>query len=334
MDTPLTDLAARYSRQYGADAHSNEGMRQLYNRYVKERDSSILDAAAATAALDVLVFGDQIDTGAITPQMEGAFGLAASNVASRMTLAERLAELGDSSENERRGFLNLLKGKLFEVTVHDRLNDGQRVGDLVLSVGQRAELAPDPTNPGWDLRIANLDGSTNELLQLKATDSLQPISNALANAPEFRVLATDEGVDQAVESLLNPENVLHSGISDAQLEDKVAAPLEPLLDTKLENFFEAVAPGLPFVLIGLTEGTKVLMGRQAFELAVQRSVERGTKTGAAMAVGGLMALVGAGAISLPAAFATRIGIDRYRIQAGLSKRLSADTESIAALIPA
>ena len=334
MGSPLDDLATAYTRMYGAEVQSRERLRQLYDRRIDERETSILDAVALTAALDVVVFGDQVDTIAITPEMEKAFGLAASNVASRMTLAERFAELGDSSENERRGFLNLLKGKLFEVTVHDRLNDGQRVGDLVLSAGQRAELAPDPTNPGWDLRIVNSDGSTNELLQLKATDSLQPISDALANAPEFRVLATDEGVDQAVESLLNPENLLRSGISDTQLEDKVAAPMEPLLDTGFEDFFEAVVPGLPFVLIGLTEGTKVLIGRQSFELAVQRSVERSTKTGAAMAVGGLMALVGAGVISLPAAFATRIGIDRYRIQAGLSKRLSADTESIGALIPA
>ena len=88
MNSPLTDLAARYSRQYGTAAYSDEGLRQLYNRYVKERESSILDAAAATAALDVMAFGDQVDTGAITPQMEEAFRLTASNVASRMTLVE------------------------------------------------------------------------------------------------------------------------------------------------------------------------------------------------------------------------------------------------------
>ena len=334
MDSSLTDLAARYSWQYGADAHSNEGLRQLYNRYVKGRESSILDAVAATAALDVLAFGDQVDTGAITPQLEEAYRLAARNVASQKTLAERLAELGDSSEEERRGFLGLLKGKYFEVVTRDRLNAEQRVGDVILGPGQRAELAPDPTQAGWDLRIVNPDGSTDELLQLKATDSLQPISNALTKSPEFRVLATDEGVEQTVDRLLNPENVLRSGISDAQLESEVAAPVEPLLDTQFEDLLEAVAPGLPFVLIGLTEGTKVLMGRQAFQLAVHRSLERGTKTGAAMAVGGLMLLVGAGAISLPAAFLTRIGIDRYRIHAGLSKRLNADFESIRVLIPA
>ena len=317
MGSTLAELAADYARTYGAEVRPHERLRELYNRRTQERESSILDAVAATAALDIAVFGDQVDKGAITPQMEEAYRLTVPNVASRMTLAERFAELRDSSESETRGFLNLLKGKLFEVIVRDRLNDGQRVGDLVLSVEQRAELASDPTNPGWDMRIVNPDDSTNELLQLKATDSLQPISDALANAPEFRVLATDEGVDQAVESLLNPENVLRSGINDAQLEDKVAAPVEPLLDTKLEDFFEAVAPGLPFVLISLTEGTKVLMGRQAFELAVQRSVERATKAGAAMAVGSLMALVGAGVISLPATFLTRIGIDRYRTQAGL-----------------
>lgn len=334
MDSPLNDLAAHYSRQYGEDARSIKGIRQLYDRYVKERESSILDAAAATAALDVLVFGDQIDTGAITPQLEEAFRLAASDVAFRMSLAERLAELGDSSEEARRGFLGLLKGKYFEVLVRDKLNAGQRVGDVILGPGQRAELASDPTQPGHDLRILNADDSTDELLQLKATASLSPISGSLAKYPEIRVLATEEGADQAVDNLLNPENVLRSGISDAQLVSDVAAPIGPLLDTQFENLLDVVMPGLPFVLIGFTEGTRVLMGRQAFELAVHRSLERSMKTGAAMAVGGLMILVGAGAVSLPAAFLTRIGIDRYRIHAGLSKRLSADMESIHVLIPA
>ena len=332
MDSSLTEIAAGYSRQHSGGAHSS-GLRQLYDRYVKERESSILDAAAATAAFDVLVSGDQIDTGAITPQMEEAFRLAAPDVASRMTLAERYAELGDSSEEARRGFLGLLKGKYFEVVVRDRLNAGQTVGDLILGPGQRAQLAADPTQAGWDLMIFDPDGSINEPLQLKATDSLHPIKRSLEKYPEFRVLTTEEGLDQTVDSLLNPEKVLGSGISDAQLEREVTAPLAPLLDNQFEDLLEAVAPGLPFVLIGLTEGTKVLMGRQALQEAVHRSLERGTKTGAALAVGGLAVLVGAGVISLPAIFLTRVGIDRYRIQAGLSERLSADMESIRVLIP-
>jgi hypothetical protein len=306
-------------------------LRQLYARYVKGREASVLDAAAATAALDVLAFGDQVDTGAITPQMDEAYRLAFSNVATRMTLGERFAELGDSSEDARRGFLSSLKGKYFEVIVKDRFNDGLSTGDLVPGPGQTAQLATDPTQPGWDLRIVNADGSTDELLQLKATDSLKPISDALADSPGFRVLATDEGADQALNNLLNSENVLRSGVSDAQLESEVETPVEPLLDSQLEDFLEVVAPGLPFVLIGFSEGAKVMMGRQAFQEAAHRSLERATKTGAAMAVGGLAVLVGAGVISLPATFFTRIGIDRYRIHAGLSRQLSANTRSIRAL---
>lgn len=61
-------------------------------------------------------------------------------------------------------------------------------------------------------------------------------------------------------------------------------------------------------------------------------MERVTKTGAAMAVGGLLALVDAGVLSLPATFLTRMEIDRYRIQSGLSKRLGADMESIRLLV--
>ena len=334
MDSSLADLAAEYSMLYGTAVQSNERLSELHDRYVKGREASILDAVAATAALHVLAFSDQVDADAITPQMEEAFRLAFSNVSVRMTLADRFAELGDSSEEVQRGFLNLLKGKYFEVIVKDKFNAGLSTGDLVPGPGQTAQLAPDPTQPGWDLRILNADGSTDEHLQLKATDSLRRISDALENTSEIRVLATDEAADQAVANLPNPENVLRSGISDSQLESEVAAPLEPFLDSPLEDLFELVAPGLPFVLIIATEGTRVLMGRQDFEKAVHRAVDRGIKTGAAMSVGGLLALVDAGVISLPATFLTRIGIDRYRIHAGLSKRISANTELVRALIGA
>ena len=71
-----------------------------------------------------------------------------------------------------------------------------------------------------------------------------------------------------------------------------------------------------------------------FELTPERSAGRDIKPLAAGAVGGVMNLVGAGAVSLPAAFATRIAFDRYRTQVGLSERLSADIESLRAIVPA
>jgi len=285
----------------------------------------IRKVTAATSAVNAVFLSDQIDTSAITPQMEEAFKLAFSDVALRTTLAERYAELEEESVS---GFLSALKGKHFEVIVRDRFNAGVGTGDLVPGLGQRAELAPDPIQPGWDLRILNPDGSTNELLQLKATDSLKPIRDALEKYPEFHVLSTDEGAQQAVDALLSRENVLHSGISDTQLEADVAAPAEDLLDSPLENLTEAVIPGLPFVIITLTEGTRVLMGRQAFHQAMNRSLERATKTGAAIGVGAVAALAGAEFLSLPATFFTRIGVDRYTIYRGLLRRLQADARSI------
>jgi hypothetical protein len=331
MNSSLAGVADGYLRKYGTVAQADERLRELYSRYIKEREASILDAVAATAALNVLAFGDQVDTDAITPQMEEAFRLAFSNVAVNMTLAERFAELGDSSEEARRGFLSALKGKYFEVIVRDNFNAGISTGDLIPGPGQTAQLAQDPTQPGWDLRIFNCDGALDEALQLKATDSLRPIRNALENG-DIRVLTTNEAADLVVGGSLDPENVLRSGISDSSLEAEVAAPLEPLLDSQLENIFEHVAPGLPFVLIAAVEGTKVLMGRQVFEDAVHRCLDRGVKTGAGIAVGGLFALVGAGVISLPATFLTRIGIDRYRVQSGLSRQVRANADLVRAIM--
>ena len=295
------------------------GSVSYYDRYVRERETSILDAAAATAALDALFLSDRIDAAAINPQMEEAFELAFPD--------SSIDDLNSLAPEAAKGWLAPWKGKYFEVVARDRLNAGEPLGDIQLGAGQVAELAESPTQPGWDLQILNADGSIDEVLQLKATDSLSYVKGALEKYPDIDIVATEEVAAQTGDSILS------NGITNADLEAKAATPMEELLDSPLEELTETVLPGLPFVLIAATEGRKVLMGRQAFEQAVNRGLERATKTGAAIGVGGLLVLADAGVVSLPATFLTRIGIDRYRIHRGLLRRLGADTASIRSLLP-
>ena len=324
MTNSLSSLVEHYSGRYGDGASTKDGVRLLYEKYVKGNEASLVDAVAATSAINALFFSDQIDSAAINPQMMEAASLQWGDDLD--SLLERLQSLDDKTSPGARNILSQWKGKYFEVVVRDKLNAGESVGGIHLGPGQTASLAGSVTQPGWDLQIADADGEVAEELQLKATASLGYVRQALERYPDIPVIATDEVADQVAGDL-----ILSSGISNVDLEASIGASVEDVLDTSFEDLTEAFLSGLPLVLIPTIEGAKVLIGRQTLRAAVNRSVERGIKTGASMAVGGLLALAGAGIISLPATFVTRLSIDRYRVQSGLLRRLQSDVDSVRAL---
>jgi hypothetical protein len=113
------------------------------------------------------------------------------------------------------GIINGIKGKAFELEYADYLNHGH------LPPGAFAELAHSPTQEGWDIAIRDSHGDVIDHLQLKATDSLSYIQDAIAHHPEIDVVATHE----VFKHLHDPEIVSHlidSGISNVQLEDVAA----------------------------------------------------------------------------------------------------------------
>lgn len=305
----LEVLAAQYRARRNSAQSVREAVADLYKRYIKEREQSLMDATAAAAAVNALfLMADRIDMSQVTPQMEEAFRLAYPNV--------DLLSLADRSPAEVEGFLSAWKGKYFEVLVRDDLNAGEWVGDIHLDSGQTAVLAESATQPGWDLQILDPDGSLAHELQLKATQSLGYVKNALERYPDIDVLTTDEVLDASGDGV---QGIFASGFSDSALEDTIHAPMEALLDSPLEELVETVLPGLPFVLIAAGEGRKVLMGRKTFDVAMQDGLYRAAKTGSAIGIGGLL--------SITASFLTRMAFDRYnamnRSVTFLDKRIEA-----------
>ena len=171
-------------------------------------------------------------------------------------------------------------------------------------------LAESATQPGWDLQIINSDGSIAQELQLKATESLSYVKEALERYPDIDVLTTDEVLNAGGDAA---QNIFSSGFSDEALEETIRAPMEDLLDGPMEELLETVLPGLPFALIAVGEGRKVLMGRKTFDIAMKDGLSRAVKSGAAIGAGALVALLDGGLLSIPTSFLTRMGIDRYQI---------------------
>lgn len=281
------------------------GIARLQEDYRERREQTLLDAASASLSVHSIINADAIDFDAVTPQMHESFELAFPGKELNDILTEIVSNFDDAHMVS--GYMSAWRGKYFEVIVRDRLNAGEHVGELYLMPGQTATLAEDLSQPGWDLQIAVEDsGAIVSELQLKATESVGYVYDALERYPEIGVLTTDEVADQIANDL-----VASSEISNAELSDELGSPLEAIADTPLEEVFEGLMQGLPVLVVAGTEGVMWLSGRQTMERALERSANRLVKTGAAMTAGFLVAFAGLGILSLPATFGTRVGISRY-----------------------
>ena len=320
MDDSLLQIASNYRR--ANTGQRDERINALYSKYVKEREDSLIDAAAAAISVGSFLHHGTVDYSAITPQADEAFHLAYPHL--------DLTSLPQMDPEQLAGVINGWKGKLFEVLVRDRLNDGQWVGDLHLLHGQHAELAHSAVQPGWDVQIIDPHGHVASVLQMKATESLAYAKSALEHYPNIDVVTTHEAASHGGHAL---RGLFDSGMSDHDLHNALSGPLENLGDNGWLGVLHEVAPFIPFVLILTTEGHYVMMGKKSFETAFEHAFERAVKTGVAMSVGALVMWLDGGLLSIPASFLTRIGIERWQLAGRVAKRFETQLAQANAIKP-
>jgi len=153
------------------------------------------------------------DPASVPENVQKAFALAYPNLAQTETFLDAVERL---SSDELVGLVSGVKGKLFELELVDHLNNGG------LPDGYHAEIADSATQPGWDIRVLDEHGQVSELLQAKATESVQYVQEALQRYPDIDVTTTTE-VHAQLTALGLAENVHGSGISEAALQAKVEA---------------------------------------------------------------------------------------------------------------
>ncbi|MBC7620321.1 MAG: hypothetical protein H7293_15300 [Candidatus Saccharibacteria bacterium] len=169
--------------------------------------------------LDLLVVGgitlaDALrDPSGVPSEVEQAFHLAYPGLSQTETFSEAVNRM---SSDELVGLVSGVKGKLFELELVDHLNNGG------LPDGFQAAIAESATQPGWDIQITDANGQVNELLQAKATESVQYVQEALTRYPDIDVTSTTEVHAQLLARGL-AENVHNSGISESVLQAKVEA---------------------------------------------------------------------------------------------------------------
>ena len=169
--------------------------------------------------LDLLVVGGITlahavrDPAGVPPEVEQAFQLAYPGLSQTESFSDAVDRM---SSDQLVGLVSSVKGKLFETELVAHLNSGG------LPDGFQASLAESVTQPGWDYQITDANGQVSELLQAKATESVQYVNEALKRYPDIDVTTTSEVHAQLLARGL-AENVHNSGISESVLQSKVEA---------------------------------------------------------------------------------------------------------------
>ena len=312
----LRALAASYPPQ------EKKALFDLAQAYRTRHEREILEVAAIAADVsldDVMDLGRKPDA---DPLLRDAFYRQYPNV--------DLESLAGASEKQLDGLANGVKGKYFEMLVCDRLNAGERLGELRLEPGQTAHLAESSTQPGWDLRFENENGSLDEFVQLKATESMGYVKEALVEYPDIRVVVPSE-VDAGA------DYVLGTDISNQQLDDIIEAQIGELADSVSDNVLdigaEATFDFIPFVSMiasGIIEGGRYLTGRSTLQEAFRRGAKRMGKASVYNALGVALAPSGAG---VPVVMAMRVAEGRLAGRIDLAEHLESRTLEIRRLHP-
>ena len=105
--------------------------------------------------------------------------------------------------------------------------------------------------------------------------------------------------------------------------DEVAVDLGLMEDTGLLNeTMDMVSSALPFAVIAVTEQAKVIMGKKTQKAALENTLYRFVKTGAAMGAGAIAGTVGGLGVAIPAALGVRALLDQHKSKALLGSRVA------------
>lgn len=299
-----------------------KGIRQLNIKLLKDKErgfSKLLDSLStfAAAIAEPLIRDQIVSSSALTAQMQEAWKLANPD--------QSIASLNGMQPEKITGYLNGWKGKYFEVLVRDQLNDGRWIGDIHLGPGETAHLATHATQPGWDLLITDHHGTVMKELQLKATNSIGYLKQALDHYPSIHIVTTDEVFNASGHLTFQFTDCLTpSGISNAELTDHIRGATDAALHhATLSDFDDLidVLPALPFIVIAVDEGRQIIMQGKTLAAALESGGERIVVSSAALAVGGALAWLDCGLLSIPALLLVRTSVNRQFRQKRSIKRL-------------
>jgi hypothetical protein len=237
--------------------------------------------------------------------------------------------------DELAGLVSGIKGKLFEIDYVDWLNHGHLPDDWT------AELAHSPTNPAWDIAIHDDHGHVAEVLQLKATESLAYVKEAIAAHPDIDVVVPHELYERLAD---HPEllgHVVDGHQSLTELTHHVSDATDHADGVGDHFHFPVIAPILAIGFAAGQNWSRYRTGRVTLNQMLQNVGERGLlaviASGAGWAVGALAHTSGVG---IPVAMGVRLfgqqllhNRDRRKLFTIYIETITASTRNLQAQLP-
>ena len=143
----------------------------------------------------------------IPADVQEAFEKAYPNLAAENSFIDTWSSYDDYEA--RLGFVNGIKGKLFEIKYVEHLNEN-------LEPGYVAAMSNNPVNEGWDIKITGPNNEVENLLQLKATTTASHVKEAIDRYPEIDVVTLSDLQGQ-MSSINSISSVTASDISNEDL---------------------------------------------------------------------------------------------------------------------
>ena len=317
----LTTLAEQYPPQ------PRDAAVALAEKFRIRNEREVLELAALAADIgldDIVNLGLEPD---VNPQLMEA-------LETYPVIKDSLVATGELSM----GQINNIKGKYFETLVRDRLNDGEALGELKLEPGQTAELAKSASQKGWDLQIIDEGGETVEHLQLKATEDMSYVKDALENYPDYRIVVPSE-MDSSSHEIVGTD-ISHADLQTEAAGDNVFEQLEEHTEGALENMVGVTTEfALDVVPIG-TLGILVTIGGYRF-LTGQATLREATYgAGKSLrraviwsSIGSGLAATGLGMGAIPVTVGLRVAMTRISAQASLGDGLAHRVQELNGLYP-
>lgn len=154
-------------------------------------------------------------------------------------------------------------------------------------------------------------------LQLKASDSVSYIHEALSRYPDIQILSTSEVAGHIGDHHM----VLDSGITEDQLRKAVQLAVDHH-DNMLDAFWDNFHPLLPLLMITGMQGYQVIVGKATVRDAIEIGLARGSRSIVMALTAGTVKCIGGGWVAIPVAWAAGAWFTRMQSIDGLVDQLN------------
>ena len=188
----------------------------------------------------------------------------------------------------------------------------------------RPPALPSPRHsPGGICASKTRTGLQDELLQVKATESMSYVKKALVENPDIRVVVPSE-INDRTDDILGTDisNEQLNDITEAQIDEMAESGVEDLFDKGAEAAFDSL-PLLSMVATGVIEGSNVLTGRSTLRESFRRGAKRMGKAAIYNAMG-----VALGPPGVPVVIGMRIAEGRVSKRIALVEHLESRTREL------